>query len=287
MFNGARIVGPAVAGILVANIGEGWCFFANGVSYIAVIAGLLMMRLDPFRLKPASASAWHTIREGFTYVGRTAPIRSLLVTLAVISFAGLPYAVLMPIFADRILHEGAQGFGILMGVSGAGALLGALLLASRTGVKGLGRWVAVATMIFAVSLAGFAWSGRLWLSCSLLFVTGFAAMITMGSSNTLIQSMIPDHLRGRVMSVYSMSFIGMGPFGSVWAGYMAEHFGAPFTLTAGAVACLAVAVVFAARLPAFRAVARELIVAQQATGGTPVQEITATGAEATMESTGD
>jgi len=283
MFNGARIVGPAVAGILVAKIGEGWCFFANGVSYIAVIAGLLMMRLDPFRLKPASTSAWHTIREGFAYVGRTAPIRSLLITLAVISFAGLPYAVLMPIFADRILHEGAQGFGILMGVSGAGALLGALLLASRTGVKGLGRWVAVATMFFAVSLIGFAWSGRLWLSCFLLFVTGFAAMITMGSSNTLIQSMVPDHLRGRVMSVYSMSFIGMGPFGSVWAGYTAEHFGAPVTLTVGAIACLAVAIVFAMRLPAFRAVARQLIVAQQASGGTPVQEVTATGAEADME----
>src|SRR5205814_1034126 len=132
MFNGARIIGPAIAGILVAKIGEGWCFFANGISYIAVISGLLLMRVNPFRPGPASMSAWHTIREGFRYVGRTLPIRAIVLLIALVSFAGLPYTVLMPIFADRILHTGPQGLGILMGTTGLGALAAALLLASRT-----------------------------------------------------------------------------------------------------------------------------------------------------------
>ena len=279
MFNGARIVGPAVAGLLVAKIGEGWCFFANGISYIAVITGLLMMRRDPFRTKPASTSAWRTIREGFQYVFHTAPIRVLLILIAIVSFAGLHYAVLMPIFADQILHEGSQGFGILMGVSGMGALCGALILASRTGVRGLGAWVAGATSIFSVSLAGFAFSGRLWLSCTMLFITGFAVMIQMGASNTLIQSMVPDHLRGRVMSAYSMMYIGMGPFGAMASGFAAERIGAPMTIALGAGICLIAATAFAFRLPAFRIVARELIVAQETAGGMPPPEITASGAE--------
>jgi MFS family permease len=279
MFNSARIIGPAVAGILVAKVGEGWCFFANGISYIAVIAGLLAMRVDPFRPRAKSTSAWRTIREGFGYVARTGPIRALLIMIAIVSFAGLPYSVLMPVFADRILHEGSQGFGILMGVSGMGALCGALILASRTGVRGLGRWAAAATCTFSISLAGFAFSSRLWLSCTMLFITGFAVMIQMGASNTLIQSMVPDHLRGRVMSVYSMMYIGMGPFGAMASGFEAEHIGAPMTIAIGAAVCLISATVFALRLPAFRQVARELIVAQQASAGSPAAEITATGAE--------
>ena len=176
MFNGARMVGPAIAGLLVAKIGEGWCFFANGISYVAVITGLLLMKVRLWRPVPADLRL-ATIREGFQFVARTSPIRALLILIALVSLAGLPYTVLMPIFADRVLHQGAGGLGILMSATGLGALGGALILASRTGVRGLIRWVPAATAVFSVALAGFALSRQFWLSCGLLFVTGFAAMI--------------------------------------------------------------------------------------------------------------
>ncbi|HWF07973.1 MAG TPA: MFS transporter [Bryobacteraceae bacterium] len=273
MFNGARIVGPAIAGILVAKIGEGWCFFANGISYVAVIWGLLLMKVKAHRPAPASMSAWETIREGFHYVGRTIPIRAIVQLIAIVSFAGMPFTVLMPIFADRILHAGAQGLGILMGTTGAGALVAALLLASRTGLKGFTRWIPSAAAGFAVSLAIFAVSRQMWLSCLMLFLAGFAVMLQVGASNTLIQSMVPDHLRGRAMSVYSMMYIGVGPIGAAAAGFAADAFGAPITLVAGAVICLAASGVFAAELPAIRRVARDLIRKQETMGEIPVTEI--------------
>jgi MFS family permease len=259
MFNGARIVGPAIAGILVAKIGEGWCFFANGISYVAVIWGLLLMNVTPFPAAPAHMSAWETIREGFHFVGRTIPIRAIVQLIAIVSFAGMPYTVLMPIFADRIFHSGAQGLGILMGATGVGALIAALLLASRTGLKGFTRWIPVSAAAFAVSLAMFAVSRQMWLSCVMLFVAGFAVMLQVGASNTLIQSMVPDHLRGRAMSVYSMMYLGVGPIGAAAAGFTADQFGAPATLVAGAVVCLIGSGLFAMELPAIRRVARELV----------------------------
>ncbi len=265
MFNGARIIGPAVAGILVAKIGEGWCFFANGISYIAVIVGLLFMQVTPFRRAAATMSAWHTIREGFRYVGRTAPIREIVQLLAIISFAGMPYTVLMPIFADRILHGGAQILGILMGATGLGALGGALLMASRTALKGYTVWIPCAATGFALSLAGFSLSSHLWLSFGMLFVAGFSLMIQVGASNTLIQSMVPDHLRGRTMSVYSMMYIGVGPVGAMVSGFAAQSFGARWTIFAGAAICLAGGAVFALRLPTIRPIARQLIRAQRET----------------------
>jgi MFS family permease len=265
MFNGARIIGPAVAGILVAKIGEGWCFFANGISYVAVIWGLLLMKVKPFRPVPASMSPWETIREGFQYVGGTVPIRAIVMLIAVVSFAGMPYTVLMPIFADRILHAGPQGLGMLMGATGVGALGGALLLASRTELRGFTVWIPTAAGVFAISLAGFAASSRMWLSCAMLFVAGFAVMLQVGASNTLIQSMVPDRLRGRAMSVYSMMYIGIGPFGAMVAGFAAGGFGARFTILAGAVVCLLAGTVFAFQLPAIRPIARQLIRDRQAT----------------------
>ncbi len=270
IFNGARIIGPAIAGILVASIGEGWCFFANGVSYIAVIGGLLMMRMGPFRPEHRAVSAFHTIREGFRYVIRTGPIRALLGIVGMLSFAGLPYLVLMPIFADRIFHKGPAGLGILIGIAALGALTGALLLASRTVLTGLTRWVAFAMVIFAVTLGAFAFSENLWFSCAMLFLMGFTGMIQMGAANTLIQSMVPDSLRGRVMSVYSMMYMGVGPFGAMFAGFAAQDFGAPRTLAAGAGACLIAAAVFAWRLPGIRAGAKELLQAQSERPGTTV-----------------
>jgi MFS family permease len=264
MFNSARIIGPAIAGILVAKIGEGWCFFANGISYVAVIGGLLLMKVQPFRRAPASMSPWETIREGFQYVGGTVPIRAIVMLIAVVSFAGMPYTVLMPVFADRILHAGPQGLGALMGATGVGALGGALLLASRTQLKGFTLWIPSAAAVFAVSLAGFAASNRMWLSCAMLFVAGFAVMLQVGASNTLIQSMVPDHLRGRAMSVYSMMYIGIGPFGAMAAGFAADGFGARVTILAGAVVCLIAGAVFAFRLPSIRPIARQLIRERQA-----------------------
>lgn len=277
MFNGARIVGPAIAGILVASIGEGWCFFANAVSYLAVIAGLLLMRVKSREAMRGSGSALSHVIEGFRFVVGNPPIHVLMILLGVVSLTAMPYAVLMPIFADQILHGGARGLGLLMGSSGVGALAGALLLATRKGVRGLGRLIAIATGGFAVSLLGFAWSRVFALSLLLLVPVGFFLMLQMGASNTLIQSMSPDRLRGRVMSVYSMMFMGMAPFGALFSGAAAGRLGAPATVALGGLICLVAAALFTVRLPDLRAGARELIVAQELAGGDPAQEIVGGG----------
>jgi MFS family permease len=274
MFNGARVIGPAIAGILVANIGEGWCFFANGISYIAVIAGLLMMKIH-CSPRSKSDSPLADIIEGFRWASHTAPIRALLLLLGLVSLVGMPYTVLMPLFADRILHGGAKGLGILMGFTGIGALLGALTLALRSGVKGLGRLVALTCGGFGVSLIAFSFSRYFWLSAVLLIPVGFCLMLQMACSNTLIQSMVPDALRGRVMAVYSMMFMGMAPFGALLGGALADRLGAPITVSAGAVASMVGAIVFARQLPAFRGEARQLIIAQAVAGGEPSEEMTA------------
>jgi MFS family permease len=278
MFNGARIVGPAVAGALVASIGEGWCFLLNAISYVAVIAGLLLMRVERVRRPPAhEESALAHLVEGFRHVARTPPIRALMLLLGVVSLSGMPYAVLMPIFADRILRGGPKALGLLMGASGVGALAAAGLLATRESIRGLGRWVAVAAAGFGVSLLAFAASRSLWLSAALLVPVGFCMMLQMASSNTLIQSMVPDALRGRVMAIYSMMFMGMAPFGALLAGTLADRVGAPATVSLGGMLCIAGAAVFGWRLPALRLHARRIIVAQQAAAGEPAQAATGPG----------
>jgi MFS family permease len=274
MVNGARIVGPAIAGILVSAIGEGWCFFANAVSYVAVITGLLMMKLTKRPRAARAGSALAQIVEGFRFVARTGPVRALLLLLGLVSLMGMPYAVLMPIFADQILHGGASGLGILMGASGAGALGGALSLALRQGARGLGRWVAWATAGFGTSIILFSLSRNFWLSAALLVPTGFSMMVQMAASNTLIQSMVPDALRGRVMAVYSMMFMGMAPFGALLAGVLANHLGAPLTVAMGGAVCILGAGAFALRLPVLRAAAQPLFIAQEMSGGTPPEEMT-------------
>ena len=202
MVNGARVVGPAIAGAVVALVGEGWCFLLNAVSYIAVIAGLLLMRVPP-RLRPAArTSALRETLEGFQFVGRTAPVRALLLLLGVVSFAGMPYSVLMPIFAESILNSGSKGLGLLMAASGLGSLGGAVALATRSGVRGLGRWVAIATACFGGALIAFSFSRSFWLSAAMLVPVGAAMIVEMAASNTLIQAMVPNVLRGRVMAVY-------------------------------------------------------------------------------------
>jgi MFS family permease len=273
MFNGARIIGPAIAGILVAGIGEGWCFFANAVSYIAVIAGLLLMRV-PHRPKEHHASPLEHLIEGFRYARHTAPIRAVLTLLGVCSMVALPYSVLMPVFAAGILHGNARTLGLLMGATGVGALTGALVLASRTQVKGLGRVIALACGSFGVCLILFSQSRWVFLSVLLLVPAGFSMMTQMASSNTLIQAMVPDRLRGRIMAMYSMTLMGMAPLGALLAGAMAEHIGAPWTLTFGGVCAIASAIVFWRYLPKIRIEVRELLIAQGLVGGEPAQEMT-------------
>ena len=277
MFNGARVIGPAIAGILVAKIGEGWCFFANAVSYIAVIIGLLMMRVQS-RQRASMASPFEHMMEGFRFVNRTAPIRALLLLLGLVSLVGMPYVVLMPIFADQILHGGARGLGILMGATGVGALLGALTLAFREGVKGLGRWVAWCCAGFGASLVVFAISHTFWVSVVLLLPVGYFMMLQMSSSNTLIQVMVPDALRGRVMAVYSMMFMGMAPIGALLGGALADRLGAQTTVAIGGMASVVGACWFGLQLPKIRVEARRLIVAQAAAGGEP-PEMTAQAVE--------
>jgi MFS family permease len=277
MFNGARIVGPAVAGVMVAAVGEGWCFFVNAISYLAVIASLLMMHVRPPERLARTASTLENIIEGFQYVRETGPIKALLMLVGLVSLVGMPYAVLMPIFADQILHGGARGLGLLMGATGIGALLGALMLAAKQGLRGLGKWVAVSSMGFGASLILFSFSRWFWVSFAALLPVGFAMMVQMAASNTLIQSMVPDQLRGRVMAVYSMMFMGMAPLGAFFAGALAEHLGAPITVAIGGLACVAGSAIFAARLPGWRTEVRQLIIAQGLAGGDPAQEMTVRG----------
>jgi MFS family permease len=275
MFNGARVIGPAVAGVLVASIGEGWCFFANSVSYIAVITGLLLMHVEPLRRAISNESPFEHIAEGFRFVHRSGPIRALMMLIGVVSFVAVPYSVLMPIFADRILRGGARGLGILMGAAGIGALLGALTLAARRGVQGLGRVVAYAAAGFGFSLILFSFSRWFWLSVALLIPVGYGVMLQMSSSNTLIQAMVPDHLRGRAMAVYTMMFMGMAPMGALFAGAMADRVGAPMTVTIGGLAAIIGAACFYRMLPKLRFEARELLSAQGLAGGEPVDRVTA------------
>jgi MFS family permease len=270
MFNGARIIGPAIAGVLVASIGEGWCFFANGISYIAVITGLLLMKLGALAVAGRETSPFEHAAEGFRFVRNTAPIRALLLLIALMSLVAMPYAVLMPIFAGNVYHRGARALGWLMGATGIGALLGALTLATKKGgVHGLGRWVAFASAGFAICLILFASAPWFWLSLAMLVPAGFCMMLQMSSCNTLIQSMVPDRLRGRVMAVYSMMFMGMAPIGALLAGFLAHHIGARWTVILGGVIGLGGSAVFSFNLPALRGEARELIVAQGLAGGEP------------------
>lgn len=271
MFNGARIVGPAIAGILVAAFGEGWCFFGNSVSYLAVLTSLMAMKIAP-TVKRVVKSPFAEIKEGFVYVATTPPIRALLLLLGLVSLAGMPYAVLMPVFAADYLGGDSGTLGFLMGCSGIGALAAALTLASRRHVFGLGRWVAFACAGLGLFLIVFSFSRSVPLSALILIPVGFSMMTQMASSNTLVQAMVPDDLRGRVMSVYSMMFMGLAPIGSLLAGTVAGYIGPAETVAIGGTICIIGAIVFALRLPVLGPQGREMIVAMQMTGGEPASK---------------
>jgi MFS family permease len=230
IFNGARVVGPAIAGFAIAWIGEGWCFFLNGLSFFAVILALLAMRIQTVERKPSTESPLQSLLQGFRYAMGDRPTRSALLLLSMLSLLGLQYSVFMPIFANDVLKSGAKGLGMLMSSAGVGAVLGALQFAARTSYKGLARWIAAMSVICACGLMVFSQSHVFWLSAAVLFVVGFAATSQMAATNTTVQNRVPDELRGRVMAVYATMFMGVQPIWSLLAGGVARHLGAPKTL---------------------------------------------------------
>jgi MFS family permease len=255
IFNGARVVGPAIAGATIAwfdrhhvRSSEGWCFVLNGVSFLAVIAALLMMRLEKVEMKASSGSAFHKFVEGLRFAMTDRPIRSALLLLSVLSLLGLQYSVFLPVFAKDILHRGAGGFSLLMSAAGIGAVLGALQFASRTTYKGLAKWIAMMSVICSIGLIVFSQSHVFWLSAGVLFVVGFAATSQMAATNTTVQNRVPDELRGRMMAVYATMFMGVQPIGSLIAGGLAKRVGAPMTLTVFGTICLLGSLFFASRV---------------------------------------
>lgn len=264
MVNGGRLIGPAIAGAVVAVVGEAWCFLLNGASYVGVIAALILMRAR-HNLEHAGArgSALESLVEGFKFAWHTRPVRALLGVVGLVSLLGMPFTVLMPIFADQILGGGPYAYGLLMSAAGLGALGGSAVLTLRRNLDGLARLIAAAASSFGACLILFTLSRSLLISAALLVPTGFFMIFGIAASNTLIQAMVPDRLRGRVMAVYSMMFMGMAPIGSLLAGVLAGPVGAPATVALGGVACLAGGLAFAMRLPALQGTARHLIATQQ------------------------
>lgn len=252
--NAARLIGPSIAGILIAAFGEGICFLVNALSYVAVIAALLAMRIPPVPVRPANGRVIEGLREGFSYVFGFRPIRYIILLLALVSLMGMPYQVLMPVFAKDVLGGGPHTLGFLMGASGLGALIGTVYLACRKNVHGLGVVIAAAAAVFGVGLIAFSFSRVVWLSLALVLIAGLGMMVQMASSNTVLQTVVDDDKRGRVMSFYTMAFMGMAPFGSLLAGAFAERIGAPNTLLAGGVFTVAGAILFAGKLRAMREV---------------------------------
>ncbi len=259
MANGARLVGPSIAGILIATVGEGICFLLNGLSFLAVILSLLSIKI-PSKKKKESSPVWQGVKEGFAYAFGFPPIRSILLLLSLVSLMGMPYMVLMPVFAGDILHGGAHTLGFLTAASGCGALAGAIYLASRKGVLGLGRIIVFASSLFGMGLIIFSLSRILWLSLLLMLVTGFGMMVEMTASNTVLQTIAEEDKRGRVMSFFSMAFLGMVPFGSLLGGSLAHTIGAPETIMIGGISCILGSVIFAMKLPSLRRIARPIYV---------------------------
>jgi MFS family permease len=248
MFNSARVIGPPIAGFVIAYVHEGWCFFLNGLSFLAVIVALLAMRIPKFERKPVQGSPVRNFLEGFRYAMKDMPTRSALLLLSVLSLFGLQYSVFLPVFARDVLHHGALGFSVLLSTAGVGAALGALQFASRTNFTGMARWIAMMSVICSVCLIVFSESHVFWLSASVLFVVGFAATSLMAATNTTVQNRVPDELRGRVMAVYATMFMGVQPIGSLIAGGVAKHIGAPRTLLVFGVIVLLASLVFVFRV---------------------------------------
>jgi MFS family permease len=230
IFNGARVVGPAIAGFAIVLVGEGWCFFLNGVSFIAVLVALLMMRIEPRKSRPKDQSPLRSFVQGFQFAMKDVPIRSALLMLSLLSLFGLQYAVFLPIYAHDILHGGAKALGLLMSAAGVGAVLGALQFAARTHYKGLAKWIATTCTTCAIGLIVMSHATSFWLCAAVLFVVGFAATSQMAATNTIIQERVPEELRSRLMAVYATMFMGVQPIGALLAGGIAKRIGTPDAL---------------------------------------------------------
>ncbi len=259
MVNGSRIIGPSIGGLLIAGVGEGWCFAVDSLSYVAVIASLLAMRVKPRqRHEAAEMHLLDELHHGWKYVLQSVPIRSALTLVAIVSLAGTPYTVLMPAIAAQTLNGGPNTLGILMTATGVGALSGALYLASRESVVGLGRIIMYATFAFACGLMAFSLTTSLWLACVFLAISGAGFMVHLASTNTILQTIVEERLRGRVMSFYTMAFFGTVPIGSLIGGLVADRVGASMTVGLSGIVTFFAALWFASRLPAIRAVVRPI-----------------------------
>jgi MFS family permease len=258
--NLARLIGPALAGLLIAAVGEGYCFAIDGFSYLAVIASLLMMNVTVTQAKRATTSMLEQLKEGWVYVSNFAPIRTILLLFSVMSLMGMPFMVLMPVFASQVLHGGPHTLGFLMGASGIGALASAISLALRKSVRGLTTMIQIASMVFGVSLVLFGFSRSLPLSLFLMLITGFGMMQGLAASNTVIQTLVPEDKRGRVMSYYTVAFVGMTPFGSLLAGFLAHRLGAPAAVTITGAFCIVASGWYTTQLKSIRAVMRPIYI---------------------------
>ena len=256
--NGARLLGPAIGGLVISAVGEGYCFLADGISYIAVIASLLMMHVGNVTPRRSQKRVRQELAEGWRYVIESRPIRSILVMLAMVGLIGMPYTVLMPIMVGNVLHSGPHTLGFLMGAAGVGALISALSLAVRKTVLGLGRMIAISAAMFGAGLILFGLSKHFWISLPLMLLTGFGMMQQLAASNTILQTIVADDKRGRVMSFYTLAVLGITPIGSLLAGALASRIGAPATLIAGGSICACAAAWFARELPRIRPLIRPI-----------------------------
>lgn len=260
MVNASRIIGPSIGGLIIAAVGEGWCFLIDAISYLAVIGSLLAMQVRPVEGRKKSGAMVDELRAGFQYVTRFPPVRTALMLLAIVSAMGMPYSVLMPVIATDVYHGGAHTLGFLMTASGLGAVAGALYLASRLSVLGLGRVMVTATSCFGIGLVAFGLARSFWVALLVLPVVGAGFMVQMASTNTVLQTITEESLRGRVMAFYTMAFLGTAPLGSLLAGIVANRIGAPATIIAGGIACTMGALWLAIRLPVLREHVRPIYV---------------------------
>lgn len=258
--NGARIIGPALAGLLLKATSAGFCFLLNAVSYIAVVGALFAMVIQPTQRRKASGRILDHLIEGIRYSFQFPPIRNILLLVALVSLTGASYTVLLPIFAEKILHQGVGLYGLLFAATGIGALAGAAMLAMRRSPRGLGRWIAVAPLVFGFGLIGIALSRDAWLSLLVMPVVGFGMLVQMAASNTVLQTIVDDHMRGRVVSFYSMAFMGMVPLGSLLAGLMARWLGAPMTVAINGICCIVGSLLFLRQLNSLRAMLRPIYI---------------------------
>ncbi|HEU5237005.1 MAG TPA: MFS transporter [Pyrinomonadaceae bacterium] len=269
MINSARTIGPGIGGLLVATVGEGWCFLGNALSFVAVIIGLMMMTPESLPQRPVTHFR-AGIAEAFNFARRTGPVGGLLVLLGLISFMGLRYEILMPVYVREMLHGGPTEFGLLMGASGIGAVLGSIMLAAFGNVRTLGDWVAFAAAGFGVSLVLLSISHSFALSLGVMLLIGFSMVSLLDASNTLVQRIVPDELRGRIMAIWTMMLTGLAPFGSLLVGFLAQHFTSRRTFAAGGMACVMGAMAFGFSLPILQREARKLIARRSHEDGTLV-----------------